>query len=51
VTVERDAVVDGCIVADGVRVPAGAVHRNAILVRAGDGSVTATPFSPVNLEP
>ena len=39
---------DECIVTDGVRVPAGASHRRAILVRGNDGQVRV---SALNLEP
>jgi hypothetical protein len=30
-----------CIVTDGVRVPAGAVYSDAILMQAADGSIAA----------
>ncbi len=39
------AVLDECIVTDGVRVPDGSVHARAILMRAADGRTTSTPFS------
>ena len=39
---------DECIVTDGVRVPAGASHRRAILVRGDDDRLLV---SPLNLEP
>ena len=44
VTVGECAVLDRCIVTDGVNVPASAVYRRAILVRAADGQTQATPF-------
>jgi NDP-sugar pyrophosphorylase family protein len=47
VQVGRDAVLDECIVTDGVAVPAGAVHRRAVLVRDDD----RTLVTPLNLEP
>ncbi|MCU1384839.1 MAG: hypothetical protein JWL71_3536 [Acidobacteria bacterium] len=47
VTVGAGAQLDECIVTDGVRVPAGAVHRRAILVRGEDG---LPRVSPLNLE-
>jgi len=43
VEVGGHAVVEDCIVTDGVAVPAGSTYRRAILVRAGDG-VVATPL-------
>jgi NDP-sugar pyrophosphorylase family protein len=33
-----------CIVTDGVRVPAGAVYSDAILMQAADGSIAAMPL-------
>jgi NDP-sugar pyrophosphorylase family protein len=44
VQVGRDAVLDECIVTDRVVVPAGAVHRRAILVRSDDDELVATPL-------
>ena len=46
VEVGADAVVDRCIVADGVRVPTGANHRETILLRASDATdeLTALPL-------
>jgi NDP-sugar pyrophosphorylase family protein len=35
---------DECIVTDGVRVPAGATYRHAILLRTAGGETAATPF-------
>lgn len=48
VDVAAGAVLDECIVTDGVRVPAGTAHRRAILVRGEDGEPLV---SPLNLEP
>jgi NDP-sugar pyrophosphorylase family protein len=48
VQVGRDAVLDECIVTDRVVVPAGAVHRRAILVKSDSDD---TLVSPLNLEP
>ena len=48
VEIEARAVISECIVTDKVRVPAGAIHHRAILVRGADGETTATPL---NLEP
>jgi NDP-sugar pyrophosphorylase family protein len=45
VEVGRDAVLDECIVTDRVVVPAGAVHRRAILVRSEDDQLIATPLN------
>jgi NDP-sugar pyrophosphorylase family protein len=47
VEVGAGAMLDECIVTDGVRVPAGAEHRRAILVQV-DGQLSATSL---NLEP
>ena len=46
VEVGADAVVDRCIIADGVRVPAGAAYRETILLRANDTTdeLTALPL-------
>lgn len=38
------ATLEECIVTDGVRVPAGATYRQAILLRTTSGDVAATPF-------
>ena len=48
VEVGAGVLLDECIVTDGVRVPAGASHRRAILVRGTDGQVCV---SALNLEP
>jgi mannose-1-phosphate guanylyltransferase len=48
VEVGAGAVLDECIVTDGVQLPAGASHQRAILVRGDDG---ATLVTPLNLEP
>ena len=48
VEVSGDVVLDECIVTDRVRVPAGALHRRAILVRGEDGQPL---ISPLHLEP
>ena len=44
VVVEADAVVDECIVTDGVHVAAGASHQRAVLIRDDDGDVAAVPI-------
>ena len=44
VDVERDAVVDECVITDGVRVPAAASYHRMILLRAFDGTVRAAPL-------
>jgi NDP-sugar pyrophosphorylase family protein len=44
VEIGAHALLDECIVTDGVRVPEGARHRRMILVRGADGAVSATPF-------
>jgi NDP-sugar pyrophosphorylase family protein len=46
VEVAANAVVDRCIIADGVRVPAGAAYRDAILLRANEttAELTALPL-------
>ena len=38
------AMLDECIVTDGVRVPAGATYRHAILRRTAQGEMVTTPF-------
>jgi len=43
VDVRARAILEDCIVTDGVTVPAGSIHRRSILVRAGD-EVVATPL-------
>ena len=48
VEVEAHAVLDECIVTDGVRVPAGAIYHRTILVRSDGDQPIATPL---NLEP
>jgi NDP-sugar pyrophosphorylase family protein len=48
VRVERDAVLDECIVTDRVVVPAGTIHRRAILVQGDEGQLLVTQL---NLEP
>ena len=48
VEVGAGVLLDECIVTDGVRVPAGASHSRAILVRGDDGQVRV---SVLNLEP
>ncbi len=45
VAVGAGAVLDECIVADRVQVPAGASHRRAILVRGEDGALLVTPLT------
>jgi mannose-1-phosphate guanylyltransferase len=44
IEVSRDAVLDDCVVTDGVRVPAGARYRRAILLRGRDGTVLTSPL-------
>jgi NDP-sugar pyrophosphorylase family protein len=38
------AILDECIVTDGVTVPEGAAYRRMILARGADGEISATPF-------
>ena len=45
VTVGERAVVDQCIVTDGVRVPDGATYRHEILRRSIDGRIDASPLA------
>jgi len=45
IEVSRDAVVEECIVTDGVRVPAGARYRRAILLREADGALRTAPLT------
>jgi NDP-sugar pyrophosphorylase family protein len=45
VEVSRDVVLEECLVADGVRVPAGAVHRRTILLRGRNGDLDTRPLS------
>jgi mannose-1-phosphate guanylyltransferase len=45
VVVEAGAVVDGCIVTDGVRVGAGESHQRAVLLLGESGDVTAVPMN------
>lgn len=45
IAVGAGAVLDECIVTDGVTVPSGAAYRRSILVCA-DGATTTTPFDP-----
>lgn len=44
VEIGRGAVLDECIVTDGVRVPAGAVYRRVVLTRTSDNPLLVTPF-------
>lgn len=44
VQVERQAVLERCIVTDGVHVDAGSTYRDAVLLRSADGSTVAMPF-------
>jgi NDP-sugar pyrophosphorylase family protein len=44
VTIGDDAVVDECIVTDGVSIPPGATFRRAVLTQPAGGAITATPF-------
>ena len=45
VDIERDAVVDECIVTDGVRVPAATRCRRMILLSTPDGTVLTAPLA------
>ena len=45
VAVGAGAMLDECIVADRVQVPAGASHSRAILVRGEDGALLVTPLT------
>ena len=44
VQVGPDAVIDECILTDGVHVPAGAAYRRAILIRGNDDDLIDTPL-------
>ena len=44
VSVGADAVVDRCIVTDGVAIPATAVYTDAVLACAADGTIRTTPL-------
>jgi NDP-sugar pyrophosphorylase family protein len=44
VTVDAGAVLDECIVADGVHIPRGASYRHAAIVAGADGEPLASPF-------
>ena len=45
IEVSRDAVLDECIVTDGVSVPAGARYRRTILLRGPDGTLVNSPLT------
>ena len=45
VRIGRDAILDECIVTDGVSVPAGAVYRRQVLLKTDSGQLAAMPFS------
>jgi NDP-sugar pyrophosphorylase family protein len=45
VEIGDEAAVHECVIADGVRIPAGAVYRRAAIVRSG-GDLIATPLDP-----
>ncbi len=45
VAIEEQAVIERCIVTDGVRVAAGSTHASAILMRGPDGATLAVPFA------
>jgi NDP-sugar pyrophosphorylase family protein len=47
VKIGADAVLEDCIVTDGVRVAAGSVYRRAILLRGADGQTFAAPLDIV----
>jgi ADP-glucose pyrophosphorylase len=51
VQVERDVVLDECIVTDRVVVPAGAIHRRAILMRGEEGQLLVTELHLESREP
>lgn len=44
VEIGADAVIDECILTDGVRIPAGAAYRRTAIVQAPTGGLTASPF-------
>jgi len=44
IEVSPDAVLDDCVVTDGVRVPAGAHYRRAILLRGRNDTVLTSPL-------
>jgi ADP-glucose pyrophosphorylase len=46
VAVGRDAVVDECIVTDGVVIPAGAEYRRAVIIRGEDDRLLVSPLFP-----
>jgi mannose-1-phosphate guanylyltransferase len=45
VTIEADAIIDACIVTDGVTIGAGEQYRRAVLVGGETGAVIASPMS------
>ena len=45
IDVARDAVLDDCVVTDGVNVPAGGRYRRAILLRGRDGTLHTAPLT------
>ena len=44
IEVSRDALLDECVVTDGVRVPPGVRYRRAILTRGRDGTLRTSPL-------
>jgi mannose-1-phosphate guanylyltransferase len=46
VDVRRDAVVDECIVTDGVVIPDGAKYRRAVIIRGEDDQLRVSPLFP-----
>ena len=44
VEVERESVIEECVITDGVRVPAGATFRRMILLGAPDGTIRTSPL-------
>lgn len=45
VEIDADAVLDECIVADGVRIPAGTTYQRMAIVRGADGTPVASSFT------
>lgn len=46
VEIGAEAVIDECIVTDGVRIPPGAIYRRTVIVRGATDLATASSFDP-----
>jgi len=46
IEIGAEAVIDECILTDGVHIPAGAAYRRMAVLRAATGGLTASPFDP-----